>query len=50
MKLGIQNSEFGIQNACALFGGVKIEAKIVRARAQHRDHGSVSFATRATHV
>jgi hypothetical protein len=34
----------------SLFNGLDIEATIVRARAQHRDHGSVAFSSRAVHV
>jgi hypothetical protein len=33
-----------------LFNGLEIEARIVRARAQHRDPGAVAFASRAVHV
>jgi hypothetical protein len=48
----IPSSQFLIPNFFrgALFAGFDIEASVVRARAQHRDHGSVSFASRATHV
>jgi hypothetical protein len=52
VKVGIRNSEFGTSNFFrgALFNGLDIEARIVRARAQHRDNGSVTFSSRAAHV
>jgi hypothetical protein len=50
VKLAIQNSEFGIQNSFALFNGLDIEARVVRARARYRDDGAVAFSSRASHV
>jgi hypothetical protein len=48
----ILNSASRVPNFCggALFAGLVIEARIVRARAPRHDHGAVIFSSRAAHV